>query len=81
MISEHRGVQAIRKLLYVTYGPDGYTALSEECKLDSNDETHVLKLEFADLFTAEEQETACSVQAYGYEVLESASSQQERWET
>ena len=49
------GVAAAKQLINKPGGTDGFTTLWEHGRLDLSVEAHVLKLEYAELFTDEER--------------------------
>ena len=58
LISEIGGVKAARRLLAGTAAQSGLNRLWEDGRLDLSVEAHVLKPEFAELFTDDEREEA-----------------------
>ena len=67
MISELGGLAAAKQLLHASGVSDGFTTLWEKGRLDLSVEAHVLKPEFADLFSDEERETArARLAEYGF---------------
>lgn len=67
MLSEQGGPATARLLLYAPTVSDGFTALWQAKRLDLSVEAHVLRSEFAGLFSAAERETARTrLQAYGF---------------
>ena len=67
MISERGGLDAARQLLHASTVSEGFTALWLANRLDLSVEAHVLKPEFGDLFTDEEQAIARRrLNEYGY---------------
>jgi hypothetical protein len=69
MVSDEGGVAAARKLLAADRPSDGFTTLWEASRLDLSVEAHVLRPEFAVLFTDAERETARRRLAeYGFSV-------------
>ena len=68
MLHEHRGLETARRLLASRNPAQGFTVLWECGRLDLSVEAHVLRAEFAPLFTPEEREIARNRLAdYGYE--------------
>lgn len=67
MLSEKGGLATARTLLTTPTPSEGFTALWECGRLDLTVEAHVLKPEFATLFTEEEKSVArCRLEEYGY---------------
>ena len=60
MVSEHGGLEAARRLLATERPSYGFVRLWECGRLDLSVEAHVLKPEFAPLFTEAELDTARS---------------------
>ncbi len=58
MISEHGGLAAARQLLWTDQPSDGFTTLWSHHRLDLTVEAHVLKDEYASLFTDADREQA-----------------------
>jgi len=58
MVTEEGGVEAARRLLHTNEPSDGFTTLWEHGRLDLSVEDHVLRPEFAALFTDEERSVA-----------------------
>ena len=58
MVSEQGGLATAKKLLWTDQISDGFETLRRHGRLDLTVETHVLKEEFADLFTDEERRRA-----------------------
>ena len=58
MVSEHGGVEAARHLLRADTPSEGFITLWAAGRLDLTVEAHVLKPEYADLFTEEERRIA-----------------------
>ncbi len=69
MVSEHGGVEAARHLLRAPNVSDGFTTLWERGRLDLSVEAHVLRPEYAELFTRAERDVAAErLRAYGFEI-------------
>lgn len=69
LVSQLGGVNAARQLLAAPKPSDGFTTLWEKGRLDLSVEAHVLKPEFAQLFSREESDIARRRLAeYGYTV-------------
>lgn len=58
MITDEGGVVAARRLLHASAVSDGFTTLWEHARLDLSVEAHVLRPEFAGLFTDGERRIA-----------------------
>ncbi|MFF0310595.1 hypothetical protein ACFYSC_24450 [Streptosporangium sp. NPDC004379] len=58
MVSEHGGLATARQLLWSDQISDGFETLRRHGRLDLTVEAHVLKDEFADLFTDEDRQRA-----------------------
>ena len=68
MLSARGGLAAARTLLATSAPSSGFTTLWEHGRLDLTVEAHILKPEFAALFTQDEKELARSrLEEYGYE--------------
>ena len=68
MVLEHGGLAAARRLLAMGKPSDGFTTLWMNQRLDLSVEAHVIKPEFAALFSPEEIEIAqARLQEYGFE--------------
>ena len=68
MVAEHGGVETARRLLRAKEPQYGFTALWECGRLDLTVEAHVLKPEFAELFSEAERCVARQrLEDYGYE--------------
>ena len=69
MLSEKGGLQTARQLLHTPDISSGFTELWQCGRLDLTVEAHVLKPEYAELFTEEEREIAASrLRKHGYNV-------------
>lgn len=67
MVSEHGGLEAAKRLLATETVSDGFGTLLLCCRLDLTVEAHVIKPEFAELFTPEEIAIAnLRLEEYGY---------------
>ena len=67
MVSEAGGLATARQLLHATTVSDGFTSLWIAKRLDLSVEAHVVKPEFASLFTDEERRTAqARLDEYGH---------------
>ena len=67
MVAERGGVEAARALILAPSVSDGFTRLWEAQRLDLSVEAHVLKPEFASLFTDDERQIARDrLREYGY---------------
>jgi len=67
MISEHGGLAAARQLLWTDQPSDGFTTLWSHHRLDLTVEAHVLKDEYASLFTDVDREQARQrLELYGW---------------
>lgn len=67
MVNADGGVEAARRLLLTNDPSDGFTVLWEHGRLDLSVEAHMLRPEFADLFTDEERSIARKrLLEYGY---------------
>jgi hypothetical protein len=60
MVSEHGGLATARRLLWSDQISDGFETLRSHGRLDLTVEAHVLKEEFAELFTDADRERARS---------------------
>ncbi|GIH62863.1 hypothetical protein [Microbispora siamensis] len=58
MVSERGGLATARQLLWSDQISDGFETLRSHGRLDLTVEAHVLKLEFAELFTGEDRQRA-----------------------
>jgi hypothetical protein len=58
MVSEHGGLATARQLLWSDQISDGFETLRRRGRLDLTVEAHVLKDEFADLFTDKDRQRA-----------------------
>lgn len=58
MVSEHGGLATARQLLWSDQISDGFETLRQHGRLDLSVEAHVLKEEFAELFTDEDRQRA-----------------------
>jgi len=58
MVSEQGGLAAARQLVWSDIPSDGFTTLWEHHRLDLTVEDHVLRTEFASLFTNADREQA-----------------------
>jgi hypothetical protein len=68
MITDEGGLGAARKLLHASAVSDGFTTLWERRRLDLSVEAHVLRPEFAGLFTEGERRIARQrLHDYGFE--------------
>ncbi len=67
MISEQGGLTAARHLLWSDAPSEGFTTLWERGRLDLTVEAHILRDEFASLFTDEDRERARTrLEQYGW---------------
>lgn len=67
MLSEQGGLVTARQLLWSDTPSDGFTTLWERHRLDLTAEDHVLRSEFAPLFTDADREQALTrLKAYGW---------------
>ena len=67
MLSEQGGLVTARQLLWSDTPSDGFTTLWERHRLDLTVEDHVLRTEFASLFTDADREQALTrLRAYGW---------------
>ena len=67
MLSEQGGLVTARQLLWSDTPSDGFTTLWERHRLDLTVEDHVVRAEFAPLFTDADREQALTrLQAYGW---------------
>lgn len=70
MLSKYGGLETARRLLRTKDVQYGFTELWQCGRLDLTVEAHVLKPEFADLFTMEErQEAESRLKEHGYKIL------------
>src|SRR5262245_30777731 len=68
MITDEGGLIAARKLLHASVASEGFTTLWEHRRLDLSVEAHVLRPEFAELFTDDERRIARKrLRDYGFE--------------
>ena len=58
MVSDRGGLAAARQLLWTDQISDGFETLRQHGRLDLSVEAHVLKDEFADLFSDEDRQRA-----------------------
>lgn len=69
MIYERGGVATAKQLISKPEGTDGFTKLWENGRLDLSIEAHVLKPEYAELFTDDERRMCIErLKKYGYEL-------------
>lgn len=67
MLSEHGGVETARRLIRTSQPSDGFTTLWEHHRLDLTVEAHVIRPEYAELFAADEIESArARLESYGW---------------
>ena len=67
MISEQGGLTTAKQLLWSSAPSEGFTTLWERGRLDLTVEAHVLKTEFAPLFTDDDRDQARErLEAYGW---------------
>jgi hypothetical protein len=67
MVAEQGGVGAARQLLHANTVSDGFTTLWLAKRLDLSVEAHVIRPEYAELFTADERNIAKHrLDEYGY---------------
>lgn len=67
MISEQGGSSAARQLLWSNAPSEGFTTLWERGRLDLTVEAHILRDEFAPIFTDEDREQArARLEEYGW---------------
>ena len=67
MVAEQGGVGAARQLLHASTVSDGFSTLWLAKRLDLSVEAHVIRPEYAELFTAEERNIAQRrLEEYGY---------------
>ena len=72
MISVQGGLATARQLIRKPGGTDGFTTLWEHGRLDLSVEAHVLKPEYAELFTDEERRMCRErLEEFGYRVTDS----------
>ena len=70
MISEHGGLTTVKQLLWSSAPSEGFTTPWEHGRLDLTVEAHVLKTEFATLFTdADRDQARDRLEAYGWRPL------------
>jgi hypothetical protein len=68
MITDEGALVAARKLLHASVASDGFTVLWEHGRLDLSVEAHVLRPEFAGLFTDSERRIARNrLKDYGFD--------------
>lgn len=69
MVAERGGLETARQLLHAPAVSDGFTALWEKGRLDLSVEFQVLQVEFENLFTEDERESARQrLHAYRFDV-------------
>jgi hypothetical protein len=69
LIIEKGGLKTAKQLITKEGGTSGFTTLYEMGRLDLSVEAHVLKPEYAELFTEEEQKICREkLEEYGYKV-------------
>ena len=67
MVSEHGGLVTARQLLWSDAPSDGFTTLWEHRRLDLTVEDHVLRAEFASLFSdADREQALMRLKEYGW---------------
>jgi hypothetical protein len=67
MVSEHGGLVTARQLLWSDAPSDGFTTLWEHHRLDLTVEDHILRTEFASLFSDADREQALTrLKEYGW---------------
>ena len=70
LVSEKGGLAAAKQLINKTGGTDGFTTLWEHHRLDLSVEAHVLKPEYAELFTEEEKNICRNrLKEFGYNYI------------
>ena len=70
MISEQGGLTTAKQLLWSNTPSEGFTTLWERGRLDLTVEAHVLKTEFAALFTdADRDQASGRLESYGWRPL------------
>ena len=70
LVSEKGGLAAAKQLINKTGGTDGFTTLWEHHRLDLSVEAHVLKSEYAELFTEEEKNICRNrLKEFGYNYI------------
>ena len=68
MVSEQGGLVTARQLLWSDAPSDGFTTLWEHHRLDLSVEDHVLRTEFASLFSnADREQALVRLEAYGWQ--------------
>ena len=71
MISEQGGLTTAKQLLWSNTPSEGFTTLWERDRLDLTIEAHVLKTEFASLFTdADRDQARDRLESYGWRALQ-----------
>lgn len=71
LVSEKGGLAAAKQLINKTGGTDGFTTLWEHHRLDLSVEAHVLKPEYAELFTEEEKDICRNrLKEFGYNYID-----------
>lgn len=72
MLGDKGGLAAAKQLISKPGGTDGFTTLWEHGRLDLSVEAHVLKPEYAELFTDEERRMCRErLEEFGYRVTDS----------
>lgn len=70
LVSEKGGLAAAKQLINKPEGTDGFTTLREHHRLDLSVEAHVLKSEYAELFTEEEKNICRNrLKEFGYNYI------------
>ena len=70
LVSEKGGLAAAKQLINKPGGTDGFTTLWEHHRLDLSVEAHVLKSEYAELFTEEEKNICRTrLKEFGYNYI------------
>ena len=70
LVSEKGGLAAAKQLINKPGGTDGFTTLWEHHRLDLSVEAHVLKSEYAELFTEEEKNICRNrLKEFGYNYI------------
>ena len=70
LVSEKGGLAAAKQLINKPEGTDGFTTLWEHHRLDLSVEAHVLKSEYAELFTEEEKNICRTrLKEFGYNYI------------
>ncbi|KNZ41856.1 hypothetical protein [Acetobacterium bakii] len=69
LVAQKGGVKAAKQLISTDRATDGFWVLCEHKRLDLSVEVHVLKPEYAELFTESEKEICRNrLRQFGYEV-------------